>query len=331
MKNFIKKILKELKLFFFFRAIYRFFFRQGYIYRKFQAFFTNINRRNQVAYFERKIINLIFFKSRSFFNSNIDQKDQYSNQLNEQGCTSAFQLDCIEKNKDLFLEYFNSQKVFKDTEPDVRFFKNDRPSDLDAGYFDNYTVARCPYIFDVVNDPLIIKTLSTFFGCPYKLDFLSGWWSFKNDSKEIQEKTQYYHRDFDNFNFIKLFLYLTDVDESSGAHQYIKFTHKKDFSEDFIRKGGGISRKVQSINELQENLSKDIQTFKGKSGSVVLENTLGLHRAKRPEINDRLMIAMSFSLVKTPFGPSKPFLNFHDLDTNLSNYNRYLNQNFIIS
>ena len=40
-----------------------------------------------------------------------------------------------------------------------------------------------------------------------------------------------------------------------------------DFSEDFIRKGGGISRKVQSINELQENLSKDIQTFKGKSGS----------------------------------------------------------------
>ena len=53
----------------------------------------------------------------------------------------------------------------------MRFFKNDRPSDLDAGYFDNYTVARCPYIFDVVNDPLIIKTLSTFLDVHISLIF----------------------------------------------------------------------------------------------------------------------------------------------------------------
>ena len=98
----------------------------------------------------------------------------------------------------------------------------------------------------------------------------------------------------------------------------------------FIRKGGGISREIKSINELQENITNDIQTFQGKAGSAVLENTLGLHRAKRPEASDRLMIAMSFSLVKTPFGPSKPYLKHQQLETNLLDYNKYLNQNFII-
>ena len=323
MKNFIKKILKKINLYWHIRKIYQFFFLKGYIYQKFQRLFANISIRIKMASIERKIIKLIFFRSQKYFKLNIDQNNKHYTQLYEQGCTTPFTLESIENNKKAFLEYFKNKKIFNDKFPDKKFYLNEKPEDLEVGYFDNSITANCPYIFDVINDPLIIKSLSTYFGCPYKLDYITAWWSFKNKLTESKEKTQYFHRDIDNFNFIKLFLYLTDVDELSGPHQYIKFTHKKDF-------GFKLSTKVVDINTLHKNIDNDIHTFSGKSGSVVLENTLGLHRAKKPEVSDRLMIAMSFSLINTPYCPPKPFLKFQNLQTNLSQYNKHINQNFII-
>ena len=106
MISYLKKVLKRLNLFFFFRIIYKFIFCKGYIYRKFQSLFTNIKRRNKIAYFEREIIKLLFFKSRGYFESKIDENDEYSTQLNQQGCTVPFKLETIEKNKKNFFRLF---------------------------------------------------------------------------------------------------------------------------------------------------------------------------------------------------------------------------------
>ena len=40
-------------------------------------------------------------------------------------------------------------------------------------------------------------------------------------------KPQKFHRDYESFNFIKLFVYLTDVDKDFGPHQYIIGSHKE--------------------------------------------------------------------------------------------------------
>ena len=321
--NFLKQILKKLNLFKQVKKIYQFFFVKGYVYQKFQRLFTNIDIRTKIAFLERELVKLVFFKSKKYFFSNIVQNNSYCNQLREQGTTAPFTMESIEKNKEIFIDYFKKQKIFNDKNPQETFFVEKKPEDLEVGYFENSTTANCPYIFDIANDQFLVKTLSTYFGCPYKIDYITAWWSFKNKLKTPNEKTQYFHRDLDNFNFIKLFLYLTDVDELSGPHQYIKYTHKNDL-------GLKISTKVVDLNNIQKNISKDIHTFQGKAGSVVLENTLGLHRAKKPENKDRLMIAMAFSLVGTPYSPPKPFLKFQDLKTNLSHYNKHINQNYII-
>lgn len=323
MKDFLKKILKKLNLFSRVRKIYKFFFEKGYVYQKFQRFFTNINTRLKMALLEKKIINLIFFRKKNLFTSKIDQNNKHLVQLHEQGVTTPFTLESIKKNKQIFVEYFKKQRIFDDKNPEKKYFLNEKHEDLKVGYFEYSTTARCPYIFDVVNDPYIVQTLSAYFECPYKLDYISAWWSFKNSSKNREEKTQYFHRDIDNFNFIKLFLYLTDVDEFSGPHQYIKFTHKKSLGEK-------ISTKIVDFDKLQINVNDDMYIFQGKAGSVLLENTFGLHRAKKPENKDRLMIAMSFSLVNTPYSPPKPFLKFKELKTNLTGYNKFINQNHII-
>ncbi len=324
MKNLIKKILKKLKIFKPARKLYNFFFKQGYIYQKFQRYFVNVNIRSKMAFIEKKIINLIFYSNKKFFISKINKNNCHFNQLNKEGVTSPFTIDSVNKNKRNFLEYFKNQKIFNDKNPDNKFYLDEKDDSLKVGFFEDEVTANCPYIFDVVNDPYLVETLSTFFGCPYKLDYMSAWWSFKNSSSLPSEKTQYFHRDLDNFNFAKLFLYLTDVDDFSGAHQYIKFSHKKKIEKK-------ISTKVVDYSIVKENIDdNDICTFQGKAGSLVLENTFGLHRAKVPKNKDRLMIVMAFSLVKTPYSPPNPYLKVEEVKTEISNYNKFINKNYII-
>ena len=98
MKNFLKKILKKLNLFWKVRKIYQFFFYKGYIYQKFQRLFTRIDIRTKIAFLERKVAKFIFFRSKKYFNSNIVQNNNYCTQLDEQGTTSPFTLESVEKN-----------------------------------------------------------------------------------------------------------------------------------------------------------------------------------------------------------------------------------------
>ena len=71
-------------------------------------------------------------------------------------------------------------------------------------------------------------------------------------------KYKIFHRDIDNFNFIKVFLYLNDVDENSGPNQYLMYSHKK-----FMKK---ISQELLKMKELKK---KNIFTFTGKSGDAI--------------------------------------------------------------
>jgi len=325
MKNYLRNIFKKFKILNFIRNIYNLIFKEGYIYQKFQRYFLTINLRSQIALIEKKIINLFFFQSKNFFKLKINKDNIHYNQLNNEGVTKPFCLDSVDINKENFFNYFKNQKIFYDKNPENKFYLKDKEESLEIGYFDNKDTANCPYIFDVVNDPYLVETLSTFFGCPYKLDYISAWWSFKNSSTEPRERTQYFHRDLDNFNFVKLFLYLTDVDDLSGPHQYIKFSHKKKIEKI-------ISTKVVDFKRIKENVdNKDIYTFKGKAGSLLLENTFGLHRAKAPKNNDRLMMVMTFSLVKTPYSPKKPFLKFESIKSQTSKYNKFINKNYIVN
>ena len=303
MKNYLKNILKKFRIFKFIRKIYNLIFKEGYIYQKFQRYFLTINLRSQIASIEKKIMNLFFFQSKNFFKSKINKDNIHCNQLNNEGVTKPFCLDSVDINKENFFNYFKNQKIFYDKNPENKFYLKDKEESLELGYFDAKDTANCPYIFDVVNDPYLVETLSTFFGCPYKLDYITAWWSFKNSSTEPSEKTQYFHRDIDNFNFVKLFIYLTDVDDLNGAHQYIRFSHTKKIE-------NTISTKTVSFDMIKKNIKdKDVYSFVGKSGSAVLENTYGLHRGSTPKSKDRLMLSMTFSLIKTPYSPVKPFMS----------------------
>ena len=270
----MSKLLNRIKKYFskyrYLKIVYKSLTNKGYFYHHIQEYFTNIKIRNFISRFERKIFNLFYKKYFYKPNSNLAEKNVKL--LTERGVTEKFQIENFENYRDEILNYFNNNKIFFDKKPEEKFFLNNRDPKIKVGYYDSKITAKCPYIFDIINDKNILSTASLYFNSPFKLDYASVWWSFKNEDM-VNEKTQFFHRDLDSFNLLKFFIYLTDVDENSGSNQYVLFSHKKNFDKK-------ISRKTFKEEDLEVNLEKNLFTFTGKSGSVIGADTFGFHRGR---------------------------------------------------
>ena len=168
------------------------------------------------------MIGLVFFKI-NFFKKKINDKNIHSIQL-KKGVTDTFEIPSVTKNKELFLNTL-LVKIFSDKNPDYKFYLNDRDKNLEVGFFDNEITAKC-LILDVVNDPYLIETLSTFFKCPYKLDYMSAWWSFKIHLMNQVARLNIFIEIL-IILILKLFLYLTDVDDGSGPTNILNILMKK--------------------------------------------------------------------------------------------------------
>ena len=321
MSELLKKVKKNFSKYRYLKIIYKSFAHKGFFYHHIQEYFTNIKIRNFISKFERKIFN--FFYKKHLYKPNSNLAEENVKLLIERGVTEKFELTNFESYKDEILNYFYNNKIFFDKKPEEKFFLKDRDPEVKVGYYDPKITAKCPYIFDIINDENILSTASLYFNSPFKLDYASVWWSFKNEDI-AKEKTQFFHRDLDSFNLLKFFVYLTDVDENSGSNQYVLFSHKNNFNKK-------ISRTTFKEDDIKANLDKDLFTFTGKSGSVIAADTFGFHRGKTPKSNDRLMLVLAFSLIGTYYGPPKPFINYNEIVTNKKEFNKFINKDHLIT
>jgi len=121
----------------------------------------------------------------------------------------------------------------------------------------------------------------------------------KLHDKELKYNSAQFHRDLVSHNFLKVFIYLNDVNEFNGAHVYIKGSHKNNNIGNVLR--------YYSDNELAQ--SKNIEHVMGKKGSIFFEDTFGLHKGGVISNGYRLMLILTY------YSPMK-----HQLETN----NHYL-------
>jgi Na+-transporting NADH:ubiquinone oxidoreductase subunit NqrF len=87
--------------------------------------------------------------------------------------------------------------------------------------------------------------------------------------------TQVIHRDYDDFKFLSLILYLTDVDESNGPHVFYPGTHKKETPE-------GVSPLV----------------ITGPAGTSFMADTYAFHQGKPLQSGRRLAFWARYGLYK---------------------------------
>ena len=157
-----------------------------------------------------------------------------------------------------------------------------------------------PICWDLANDPRILDAMHHYFGCRPLISYLAAWWSYPTPVGPQQAEN--FHRDVDDWRFIKLFVYLTDVDLESGPHVYVRSSagHKR---LNAIRRYED-GQVVQAFGE--EALA--VQT--AKSGSAFLENTFGLHKGTPVQRGTRLIFQAVYSLNQIPYGPARPVAPF---------------------
>ena len=134
-----------------------------------------------------------------------------------------------------------------------------------------------------------VKLAKSYLGATTMTISASYFISFASSNLEEKEKianAQYFHWDNDFSKFLKLYIYLTDVDEDSGPHIFIPKTHKKKFIQTSLCR-------LYDDNLIYNTYDKKIK-FVGKSGSLFFADGYGLHKGETPKKKSRLIINAHF-------------------------------------
>ena len=169
-----------------------------------------------------------------------------------------------------------------------------------VAYHSHEDVLGAPYLLDIANHPRILEGLHEYFGCVPTISYLAAWWSYPTELGPQQAEN--FHRDVDDWNFIKLFVYLTDVGPENGPHVYVRTSASSDRLNRIAR---------FSDEEVVEAFGEDklvVQT--AGAGSAFLENTFGFHKGTQPKRGLRLMFQAVYSLNPLPYGPERPVASF---------------------
>ena len=178
-----------------------------------------------------------------------------------------------------------------------------------AGY--NYgQVLGAPHMLDTLNDPRLIDVIEAFMGCVPTLYSLHGWWSFPASRPELIH-SQYFHRDIDDYRFLALFLYLTDVGHAGGPHQVIAGSQTVDGTKRLIDRAKAAGKDIngfdatdsfaasageQFSNNCERLFGDRVFDATGPAGTMWLVNTMALHRGLMPLNSPRLIVCARYGL-----------------------------------
>lgn len=125
------------------------------------------------------------------------------------------------------------------------------------------------------------------------IDVLGMWWHTDYSDKPDMDAAQYYHFDMDRPKWLKFFIYLTDVTTESGPHTFVAGSHKTNgIPPTMLSKGY-----ARLTDEEVENHygRQNIVEFVAPRGTIIAEDTRGLHKGKHVKQGDRLILQIQFS------------------------------------
>ncbi|MSR59412.1 MAG: hypothetical protein EXS05_17505 [Planctomycetaceae bacterium] len=97
---------------------------------------------------------------------------------------------------------------------------------------------KCPAIKRIEQDPMLLKVCSDYLGYPPKSCHSRLFWSPASDLGDEERRklaqTIDFHVDAYSYNFCYVNFYITDCDNSSGAHEMILGSHKNASSPEFV-------------------------------------------------------------------------------------------------
>ncbi len=151
-------------------------------------------------------------------------------------------------------------------------------------------VVGIPTIQNLMADPVLISIAQQYIGSQvtYVNTGLS-WITPYGGLEPASDLAQLYHFDMDRIKFMKFFLYLTDVEATTGPHCYVRGSCQ--------RKPRSLlqDRRFQDSELTQFYKAEDFKELTAPRGTLFAVDTRGFHKAKVPTTGNRLMLQLEIT------------------------------------
>lgn len=160
-----------------------------------------------------------------------------------------------------------------------------------ASYFNSFD--QCAALRQLAQDPVLNEVALRYIGPRAKHLGTNMWWSYADESLDLKERSKFaqlFHYDLDDYKFIKIFFYLTDVDEDSGPHVFVRGSHREKPLRHLYP-----MRRLDDADVERTYDRKDILTVIGQAGEGFVEDTFGIHKGAAPNSKSRLLVQLYYA------------------------------------
>ena len=193
-------------------------------------------------------------------------------------------------------------------QPRFAIFDPEHPSAVRYDYLANELLANGD-VQTLLADHSILSLAERYLGTRPRFDILSMWWHTNFHSQPDSEAAQYFHFDLDRLKWLKVFVYLTDVGPDDGPHSFIAGSHVSDGIPQKLLAKGYVRLSDEEV-EAHYGADQEIQ-FNAPSGTIIIEDTRGLHKGNAVRGKHRLIL--QFQLSNSLFGAVYPKYQLPDL------------------
>jgi hypothetical protein len=148
-------------------------------------------------------------------------------------------------------------------------------------------VIACPHILALANSQPLLGLAARYMECKPTISALGLRWSFPVPGQS--SALQAFHRDSEDWRYLKVLVYLTDVDEDAGPHVYLHGSHLTQ---------APMRLRFYTDKEISSAYPPDmLLTATGTRGFCFAVDTAGIHKGTAPERQPRLMLQIQYSLL----------------------------------
>jgi len=206
-------------------------------------------------------------------------------------CIPEKKLDTLEVTK-LTDMAFQKPAYWSNPEQLINLEKEAIPKKHPRYYWRINDLIRNKIVQSLIMDSGFHLIAQNYLGCRPMLTGISMW---LNPPYEGSYTPHTYHYDNDGPGFLKIYFYLTDVTEDTGAHTYIQRTHGR------IKPKGFRNRDHFTEKELLGRYGKENEIiFSAPAGTIIVEDTAGFHRGRTPVNGYRLLMQWQYSIIDIP-------------------------------
>jgi hypothetical protein len=171
--------------------------------------------------------------------------------------------------------------------------------------FTQQQVINIPEVQAIMADRSVLAVVQAYLGARPIADVSSMWWHTAYSNQPSSEAAQFYHFDLDRIRWLKVFIYLTEVGPDNGPHCFVEGSQRtRGIPSDLLSKGYA---RLTDEEILRHYPAARMKEFSAPAGTIIFEDTRGLHKGKAVQSGDRLMLQLQFSnsLFGAAYSPSK--------------------------